>query len=67
MWLYYLVSADGVSQQFKLIDSLMKYCDTHRGQYTEYIVSVSCIHYKNAEALPDLNDPGLRLGYNLDT
>jgi hypothetical protein len=66
IWRYHLVSSDRTIQGFDSLNDLIKYCDIHRGQYTEYIVSIPCIRYKHIELLPNLDDPVVRSGYYLD-
>ena len=66
MWRYHLVSSDRTTQEFDSLDSLIKYCDIHRGHYTEYTASIPCIRYKHIELLPNLDDPVVRSGYHLD-
>ena len=67
MWSYHLISHAATPYEFDNLNNLMKYCDIHRGQYMEYTISIPYIGYKRLESLPNLDDPGVRSGYYLDT
>ena len=63
MWSYHLEAMNGFLD-FENLNNLMKHCDINRGVYTHYIKSVCC--YMRKEPIQNLDDPAIRIKYNLD-